>query len=94
VKKIPSASLLFLSSIALLFMAFLQQCAREEDHVRERVIQGSSELPVIGAWFWGEKEFNPGGYTSFIDQARAHSPYNLLTTSIYHSSYYRFFPTY
>lgn len=39
-------------------------------------------MPVIGAWFWGEDEFNPDGYKSFIDDAKTHSPYNLLTTSL------------
>lgn len=39
-------------------------------------------MPVIGAWFWGEEEFSPDGYKSFIDYAKIHSPYNLLTTSL------------
>ncbi len=39
-------------------------------------------MPVIGAWFWGEDEFKPDGYKSFIDHAKTHSPYNLLTTSL------------
>lgn len=36
--------------------------------------------PVIGAWFWGEEQFEPGGYKEFIDDASKHSLYNLLTT--------------
>ncbi len=36
--------------------------------------------PVIGAWFWGEEQFAPGGYKEFIDIVSMHSPYNLLTT--------------
>lgn len=35
--------------------------------------------PVMGAWFWGEEQFQPGGYKEFIEEASKHSPYNLLT---------------
>lgn len=38
--------------------------------------------PVIGAWFWGEEQFEPNGYKYFIDQAAKYSCYNLLTTAI------------
>lgn len=38
--------------------------------------------PVIGAWFWGEEQFETDGYKYFIDQASKHSCYNLLTTAI------------
>lgn len=38
--------------------------------------------PVIGAWFWGEEQFEPDGYKSFIDQVSEHSCYTLLTTGI------------
>lgn len=39
-------------------------------------------MPVQACWFWGEEEFNPGGYKTFIDQASIHSPYNLLSASV------------
>lgn len=38
--------------------------------------------PVIGCWFWGDAEFEPEGYKSFLDLAAAHTSYNLLTTSL------------
>ncbi|MEN6357891.1 MAG: hypothetical protein ABFD83_12510 [Armatimonadota bacterium] len=38
--------------------------------------------PVIGTWFWWEKEFEAQGYRAFIDHAAKHSPFNILTTSI------------
>ncbi|MDD4191256.1 MAG: hypothetical protein PHI28_07995 [Mangrovibacterium sp.] len=38
--------------------------------------------PVIGAWFWSEKEFEPDGYKHFIDQMIQHSCYDLLSASI------------
>ena len=38
--------------------------------------------PVLGCWFWQEREFEPDGYKDFIDLVSDHSPYNLLTTSI------------
>lgn len=39
-------------------------------------------LPVLGTWFWWDKEFEPGGYREFIDHATEHSPINALTASI------------
>lgn len=38
--------------------------------------------PVIGAWFWSEKEFEPDGYKLFIDQMIQHSCYDLLSATI------------
>lgn len=38
--------------------------------------------PVIGAWFWGEEQFETDGYKYFIDQVNKYSSYNLLTTAI------------
>lgn len=53
---------------------------------QEPVTQASEILnkthPVIGAWFWGEEQFEPEGYVSFIDQTSKHSCYTLLTTGI------------
>ena len=40
--------------------------------------------PVIGAWFWTQKELEPDGFRPFLDEAAAHSPYTLLTTSCRH----------
>lgn len=37
--------------------------------------------PVIGAWFWTQKELEPEGYKPFLDAAAAHSPYTLLSTA-------------
>ncbi len=37
--------------------------------------------PVIGAWFWSKEELEPRGYTAFLDEAAARSPYTLLTTA-------------
>ncbi len=41
-----------------------------------------TNLPVQACWFWGEDEFLPGGYKTFIDNAALHSPYNLLSVSV------------
>lgn len=38
--------------------------------------------PVIGAWFWSENEFKPGGYKHFIDQANEYSCYDIVSTGI------------
>ena len=50
------------------------------DEVSTRL--SNNYMPVIGAWFWSDEEFSPDGYKSFIDYAKIHSPYNLLTTSL------------
>jgi hypothetical protein len=42
---------------------------------------GSQWPPVIGAWFWTEKDLEPDGYQSFLDGASACSPYTLLSTA-------------
>ena len=39
-------------------------------------------LPVLGCWFWHEKEFEPEGYKPFVDLISAHSPYTFLTASL------------
>lgn len=39
-------------------------------------------LPVLGCWFWHEREFEPEGYIEFLDLICNYSPYNLLTTSL------------
>lgn len=35
-------------------------------------------MPVIGVWVWGQRELNPDGFKTQIDQASEHSPFNLL----------------
>jgi len=37
--------------------------------------------PVIGAWFWTQKDLEAEGYKSFLDAAATSSPYTLLSTS-------------
>lgn len=37
--------------------------------------------PVIGAWFWTERDLGPEGYRTFLDAAAERSPYTLLTTA-------------
>ncbi len=39
-------------------------------------------LPVLGCWFWQEREFEPDGYKEFLDLVYKHAPYDLLTTSV------------
>ena len=38
-------------------------------------------MPVMGCWFWREKQLEPSGYQKYLDRVSKHSPYNLLTTS-------------
>jgi hypothetical protein len=42
---------------------------------------GGEWPPVIGAWFWTERELEPEGYKAFLDAAAAQSPYTLLSTA-------------
>ena len=37
--------------------------------------------PVIGAWFWTQRDLEPEGYKSFLDAAAERSPYTLLSTA-------------
>jgi hypothetical protein len=37
--------------------------------------------PVIGAWFWTERDLGPEGYKTFLDAAAERSPYTLLSTA-------------
>ena len=37
--------------------------------------------PVIGAWFWTERDLGPEGYKTFLDAAAERSPYTLLTAA-------------
>ncbi|HOX55917.1 MAG TPA: hypothetical protein P5205_03440 [Candidatus Paceibacterota bacterium] len=37
--------------------------------------------PVIGAWFWTERDLEPEGCKSFLDAAAERSPYTLLSTT-------------
>lgn len=37
--------------------------------------------PVIGAWFWTERDLKPEGYKAFLDAAAERSPYTLLSTA-------------
>jgi len=38
--------------------------------------------PVIGCWFWHEREFEPEGYRAYLDLVHRHATYNWLTTSL------------
>ena len=38
--------------------------------------------PVIGAWFWDEREFTAGGYKQFIDQVNEHACYDVLSVAV------------
>ncbi len=51
-------------------------------HPAERGIPLHGPWPVVGCWFWGEAEFNPEGYQSFVDRHARHTAFQLLTTSI------------
>lgn len=42
---------------------------------------GSDRPPVIGAWFWTQRDLEPEGYRGFLDAAAARSPYTLLSTA-------------
>jgi hypothetical protein len=42
---------------------------------------GSERPPVIGAWFWTQRELEPEGYKDFLDAAAAQSPYTLLSAA-------------
>ena len=44
--------------------------------------QEGRSLPNLGCWFWSETEFEPGGYKSYLDLVKVHTPYQLLTTSL------------
>jgi len=51
--------------------------AAESPH---RPVRGQ-RAPVIGAWFWTQRDLEPEGYASFLDAAAAYSPYSLLSTA-------------
>ncbi|MGC9328319.1 MAG: hypothetical protein ACP5I1_11845 [Candidatus Hinthialibacter sp.] len=38
--------------------------------------------PVLGCWFWLEREFEAEGCQDFLDLVNEHSLYNMLTTSV------------
>ncbi|MBN2327951.1 MAG: hypothetical protein JXR73_12420 [Candidatus Omnitrophica bacterium] len=38
--------------------------------------------PVLGCWFWLERDFEAEGYRDFIDLVNEHSLYNMLTASV------------
>ncbi len=44
--------------------------------------KSSSDLPIIGAWFWSEEQLRPEGYKTFIDEVSQSSCYNLLSVAI------------
>lgn len=37
---------------------------------------------VMASWFWGDAEFEQGGYIQFLEDVHRHSPVTVLTTSI------------
>ncbi|HOW70777.1 MAG TPA: hypothetical protein PKY77_09265 [Phycisphaerae bacterium] len=38
--------------------------------------------PTMAAWFWHDREFQPGGYKPYLDMTARHSHINLLTTTL------------
>lgn len=42
---------------------------------------GGQWPPVIGAWFWTQKDLEPEGYKLFLGAAAGRSPYTLLSTA-------------
>jgi len=80
----------FLSAVSCLFISSMRGQAQQElpegaETGRTTQLSGRlshSAQPVIGAWFWSEKEFEPDGYRHFIDQLSQHSCYDLLSVSI------------
>lgn len=51
-------------------------------HLTDGTRSGSTaRTPVIGAWFWTQKDLEAEGYKSFLDAAAASSPYTLLSTA-------------
>ncbi len=47
----------------------------------------SNIQPVIGAWFWSDKEFENDGYKHFLDLVDKHSCYDLLSVAIRRSGH-------
>jgi hypothetical protein len=80
----------FLSAVSCLFISSMRGQAQQElpeGAEAGRTARLSGHLsrpvqPVIGAWFWSEKEFEPDGYKHFIDQLSQYSCYDLLSVSI------------
>ncbi len=54
----------------------LEPQAQNLSHLPENI------QPVIGAWFWNEREFTAGGYKQFIDQVNEHACYDVLSVAI------------
>ncbi|MFH1742245.1 MAG: hypothetical protein ABIH23_24840, partial [bacterium] len=65
---------------ALWVLVFQASHAEEPGEISHLLPAGV--IPVLGCWFWTGPEFEPGGYREYIDLVSAHSPYNLLTTSL------------
>lgn len=73
-----------------LFLLFLPVCAFNSYAQLQypvlpgqKSIPGSNQLspqymPVMGVWVWNEDILSPDGYKVIIEQAGAHSPYNIL----------------
>ena len=65
-------------NLLLFFFLFPGMCLAQKkpvslpDHV----------MPVQASWFWGEEEFSPDGYKTFIDTICLHSPFNLISASV------------
>ena len=77
-------SFLLLSCAGLLH--FATQTAGSVDSDFSRLTDGmhngsTARPPVIGAWFWTQKDLEAEGYKSFLDAAAASSPYTLLSTA-------------
>ena len=71
-----------LTWIALFVAAGVAGCAAWRcGGLRPGVRDSGVRPPVIGAWFWSKEELEPRGYTAFLDEAAARSPYTLLTTA-------------
>ncbi|MFH0759530.1 MAG: hypothetical protein V2B15_19740 [Bacteroidota bacterium] len=81
-KKVPTGFLKDLIVLSLLLIPTKNLFSQTPSHLQGQAHQSHAGLPVLGAWFWSEDEFNTNGYTTFIDNVNSHSPYNILTTSI------------
>lgn len=52
-----------------------------ESATAPRTSENRERPPVIGAWFWSEKDLEPDGFKVFLDEAATRSPYTLLSTA-------------
>ncbi|MDD3061882.1 MAG: hypothetical protein PHX50_03485 [Massilibacteroides sp.] len=76
-RKVSKKRIIFLFITLFFIQGFNIYCQKQVlNHLPDHV------NPVIGAWFWTQKEFTPDGYKPFIDQINKHSCYDLLTVGI------------